>query len=533
MNQLLETNNKAFYTKSMTKSMPDQKILLSFVGNRDPYVENDDDYGPVLSLLQAKQFSRIYLFCTGPDYLERARMVEEIAGSFWTASRFYFVNIDLDSPIDYEEIFSKLKTTVDQVTDKLAHKKTEYYVLLDPGTPQMQTAWFLLAKSGTLKALLLQGIPPRFAAGAYKVKEVNLDSRILPTVSLVESSAAVMAPPDLYKSIEETKWFSLRQGDLIIGNSPDFIQVVEQAKKVSSYEISVLIRGETGTGKGLLARYLHEQSSRRDQPFVAVNCATIGPSLAESELFGHVKGSFTGASRDRIGKFRSAEHGTVFLDEIGDLPLEIQPKLLHTLEAKTLVPVGADKELNVDIRILAATNQDLEKLIEKGKFRRDLYERLNQYTLQLPPLRRRKTDIPLLIKQFLNQWNNKYGENKQIAEEALSYLLEYSWPGNIRELQNSITAMCATALSGPISSELLPAPILAYFKKQRTTPSVPVALPEKGLNLKALLYQIEKEFYGEALKKADGNKEQAAGLLGINGPTFRKALRERFGEDAL
>jgi DNA-binding NtrC family response regulator len=220
----------------------------------------------------------------------------------------------------------------------------------------------------------------------------------------------------------------------------------------------------------------------------------------------------------------------VLLDEVGDLPPDIQPKLLRALEDRTIVPVGADAELKVNVRILAATNQDLEKLISEGRFRRDLYERLAQFSLRLPPLHEWRTDIPLLIRCFLEDWNTRYGESKEISEEALRYLLDYPWPGNVRELANSVVAMCAMALRGPIPADLLPAPVLAHFRRERGTPELPLSLPEGGLDLRALLYQTEKRFYQEALQRARGNREKAAALLDLSAPVFRKALRERFPE---
>ena len=261
----------------------------------------------------------------------------------------------------------------------------------------MQTAWFLLAKSGVLEASLLQGIPPRFAGGAYKVREVNLDSSVLPQVRMLPPRAARRAAPRgrymeipeemaaeammearATASVEAMTAYELppEEEERMVGRHPAFLEVQEKARRVAAYDISVLLQGETGTGKGLLARLIHENSGRARGPFVSLNCSAIGASLAESELFGHVKGAFTGAEHNRPGRFRTAEGGTLFLDEIGDLPPEIKPKLLRALEEKTILPVGADAELKVNVRILAATNQDLSQLIAQGPFRRDLYESL-------------------------------------------------------------------------------------------------------------------------------------------------------------
>jgi transcriptional regulator with GAF, ATPase, and Fis domain len=488
-------------------------------------VEHSEDFGPVLSLLQARAFDRVILFCTGPEYLERAKMVEEICRGFGCAASFRHEILELVSPIDYEEILGKLLRLLVVLRPEL--EGAGLSVLLDPGTPQMQTAWFLLTKSGMLDARLLQGIPPRFAGGTYKVREVNLGSHMFPRMTMrsLETEAAPLLKTRF------TEFPGPAEDEHIVGRDPQFLEVLEKARRVAAYDISVLIQGETGTGKGLLARLIHEKSSRAGGPFVSLNCSAIGASLAESELFGHLKGAFTGAEHNRPGRFRAAEGGTLFLDEIGDLPAEIQPKLLRALEEKLILPVGADAELKVNVRILAATNMDLPRLIEQGRFRRDLYERLAQFTLRLPPLRERHTDIPLLIRRFLKDWNRNYQESKEISEQAMRYLLDYPWPGNVRELANSVTAMCGSCTPGlrkPIPAELLPVAILEHFRRPGSTPKLTLSLPESGLDLKALLYQVERHFYQQALKRATGHREKAAGLLGLNAPAFRKALRERF-----
>ncbi len=500
------------------KSEIKKKFLFSIVGNRDPYVENSDEYGPILSLLEKRDFNRVYLFCTGAEYIERARSVEEIKKESDPSVIFKYITLDLVSPVDYQEIYSKLRAAVDRIMESIGHEKPEISILLDPGTPQMQTVWFLLVRGGYLNAKLLQGVPPKFAGGAYMVREVVLNEDMMPEIKIFFEG----------KGDEVKSWFVSETERKIVGDSPVFKEVLDKALNFARYDISILLQGETGSGKGLLARLIHERSKRASRPFVIVDCAAVSSALIESELFGHKKGAFTGAESERLGKFRAADGGTIFLDEIGELPLDLQPKLLRVLEEKKFHPLGSDKEVTVDVRVIAATNKNLEKLVEEGRFRRDLFERLNQVTLTIPPLRERKEDIPLLIKAFVDEWNRKYGENKGLSERTIEYLVDYPWPGNVRELYNVVTALCASGHSAEIGPKLLPQKILSYFEEPRSVSTLKVEIPEDGLNLKAFLYQVEKDFYEAALRKAGGNKERAAALLGLNPPAFRKALRERF-----
>ncbi len=500
------------------------KALFSFVGNRDPYVETTgEEFGPILSHLQAESYGKVYLICTGPDYFERARTVEEIAKECTDTSKFNFIDLSLNSPIDYEEIYAKLRDAVQTASRSLPLGHAENTVLLDPGTPQMQTSWFLLVKSGTFKARLVQGVPPRFAGGTYKARTVNLDSRVLPDIVIPHAYEGVVfetAPEDYWKSAP---------GLRIIGKSGPFLEAFELASRFSNYNINILIFGETGAGKGIFAKYIHENSRRKEKPMTDLNCSAIPEKLVESELFGHRKGAYTGAETDRLGLFRTADGGTVFLDEIGDLPSSIQPKLLKVIEEQVLTPVGDDTEQRVDVRIIAATNCNLEEKVESGEFRRDLYERLNQGSLTVPPLRDRGQDIIELTIMFLEDWNREYNENRTISPECWDYLLDYSWPGNLRELQNAVATMCAKSMSNVLKPEALPSKILTYFDKEKKMSFRPDELPDAGIDLKAVLFDMEKHYYEEALKKADGNGEQAAKLLRINGAAFRKACRERFG----
>ncbi len=523
------------------------RVLFSFVGNRDPYVEQGGDFGgadldgeqlgPVLSLLNERSFQRVVLFCTGSRYIERARSVQEIARRTDPGVKFNFVDVELSSPIDYQEIYTELKGAIDQFMPSIEHLPYRLSVLLDPGTPPMQTCWFLLVASGYLPAELLQGVPARYAGGSYKARSVELKDGSFPHVFIgrreADETPRVEPPPD-QDTAPSDLWIKSSQTK-VIGTAPPFRELMDTIQRVAQYDVSVVIHGETGTGKEVVARLLHETSSRREGPFVAVNCASIAASLAESELFGHKKGAFTGANSDRLGQFRAAHGGTLFLDEFGDLPSEIQAKLLRALEDHTISPVGSDATRAVDVRVIAATNQEIDSLISKGAFRRDLYERLNQIGVELPPLRRRREDIPLLVRRFVEEWNERYNERKGMSEETMTYLSEYPWPGNVRELQNTVTSLCAMGRSTGIGPGLLPRKILRHFNEARHAAPVSLDIPEEGVDLRAVLSQVEREFYERALNMTGGNAERAAPLLGLKPPAFRKAMRQRFnmsvGED--
>jgi formate hydrogenlyase transcriptional activator len=225
----------------------------------------------------------------------------------------------------------------------------------------------------------------------------------------------------------------------LIGSSPNFLTVVEQLRTVASVDCAVLIRGETGTGKEVVAQAIHDASTRRHQRFVAINCAAIPAPLIESELFGHERGAFTGAVTQRIGRFQSADGGTLFLDEIGELPIELQPKLLRAIQEQEFERLGSSQTTRVDVRIVAATNQSLERMVAERRFRMDLYYRLNVFPISLPPLRERTSDIPLLIDYFLRTFGGRYGRSiDHVSDEVMAAIMRHDWPGNIRELQNFI-----------------------------------------------------------------------------------------------
>jgi two-component system NtrC family response regulator len=290
----------------------------------------------------------------------------------------------------------------------------------------------------------------------------------------------------------------------IVGSSKEMEKVFEVIRKVADTEAAILITGESGTGKELVARSIHANSSRRDAPFVAINCAAIPADLLESELFGHVKGAFTGAVRDKSGKFQVAEGGTLFLDEVGELPLELQPKLLRALQEKEIEPVGGTKIQKLDVRIVSATNLNVDKAIADGAFREDLYYRLSVIPIHLPPLRERRKDIPLLIRYFCA----KHGSEKvTFDKDALDTLVMYPWPGNVRELENTIERLLIMRDSDEISFDELPEKLLA----NSSTASAVVRLPDDGYPLE----QLEREVVVEALERNGWNQTAAARFLRI------------------
>lgn len=309
----------------------------------------------------------------------------------------------------------------------------------------------------------------------------------------------------------------------IVGRSPAMRRLFALLPKIARAESNVLITGESGTGKELVARAIHQLSPRREKPFVVVNCGGIPATLLESELFGYKAGAFTGAKHDKPGLFAQAHGGTIFLDEIGDLPPELQVKLLRVVEYKSFTPLGSPREVQVDVRIISATNKDLEAEVQAGRFRQDLYFRLNVLSVHLPPLRERREDIPLLVEHFLKKYSQRMGKaGLGISEYALRALMEYDFPGNVRELENIIERSVALE-SGPL---ILPETLSFRAEGARTGRDIPVELPPEGLDLEQFLAEIEKRLLKEALARTGGRREEAARLLGLSPRSLRYRLQK-------
>lgn len=314
--------------------------------------------------------------------------------------------------------------------------------------------------------------------------------------------------------------------EAIIGNTPQMRRVVELLRRIAPTSATVLILGESGTGKELVANTIHQQSPRRDAPFVALNVASFPEGIIESELFGHEKGAFTGASTRRAGVFEYADGGTVFLDEVGDMPLGTQVKLLRTLESGEVRRLGSNQPIKVDVRLIAATHQDLEKLIEEGRFRQDLYYRLKVVTIYLPPLRERKADIPLFLDAFLAEFADKHGKHiTGITEAARRVLQHYHWPGNVRELRNCIENMVVLATGPVLDVEDIPSDIVEAVATEGLLALPPGRSPVAQLTGKTVR-EVERELISQTLEHTGGDRKEAARLLGISERTLYRKIKQ-------
>jgi len=337
---------------------------------------------------------------------------------------------------------------------------------------------------------------------------------------LKDPNGNIIGGAETFRDLSEVEHLKLeltsryRVGNLV-SRSPKMRKIFDILPTISNSPSTVLILGETGTGKELLARTIHELSPRKDGPFVAVNCSALPETLLEAEFFGFKKGAFTGAVKDRKGKLEAADKGTLFLDEIGDMPLSIQAKLLRVIQERCFEPIGSNKTISVDIRIICATNKNLEELVEKEKFRKDLYYRINVIKLELPPLRERKEDIPLLVDTFISHFNKVLGKDiKGVSPEAISLLMSYNWPGNIRELENIIERASILCFGDIIDIEHLPEEIISFTKS------------DEALDIKSTKSLMEKQIIINALKQNNYHPVKTAKSLGIHKTTLYRKLKK-------
>jgi len=486
----------------------ENRILFCWLGATDLKAaagEVDIGLGPVAQAVEAMPYTEVVLL---NNWEKKASENYVLWLQEKTSSQITLKHIQLSGPTHFGEIH-QVATAV--ISEKIQEHGPDAGLVfhLSPGTPAMAAVWILLAKT-------------RFSAELIESsKEHGVRTASVP----FDISADFI--PDLLRKPDQTLErlaaglpVAAPEFDDIIHRSEVMQRVVLKARRIAPRSIPVLIEGESGTGKELFARAIHDASPRKDKPFVAINCGAIPSELVESELFGHEKGAFTGANSARVGHFEAAHTGTIFLDEIGELPKEMQVKLLRTVQEGEVKRIGTTQARKVDIRIIAATNRNLIEEVAVGSFREDLFYRLAVAVIKLPPLREREGDVSLLIDRFLEQINresaNEPGyKQKRISPSARNLLLLHSWPGNVRELQNTLTRAAVWSLDEELEEEdireaLLPVPASSGGKDTILYQSL-----AQGIDLPEIMKTVAVHYLERALEKNNGNKTKTAKTLGL------------------
>ncbi|GAX62307.1 response regulator [Candidatus Scalindua japonica] len=398
------------------------------------------------------------------------------------------------------------------ITDLVMHEFDGMRILKETKENSPETEVIIITGHGSVENAVTA---MQKGAATYLLKPININHLRAVVGKVVEKQNIVRSNIELHKQLEEKFGFAG-----IIGNSQQMHRIFSILKQIASTTATVLVVGESGTGKELIARAIHYNGPRKNNPFVELNSAAISESLLESELFGHEKGAFTGALQLRKGKFEYANNGSLFLDEVGDMPLTTQAKLLRLIEDGRIVRIGSNESIKIDVRIIAATNKDLGELVKEGKFREDLYFRFNVICLRLPPLRERQEDIFLLMDSFIKEFSKKNGKNiKDISPEARKILFRYDWPGNVRELRNCIESMIVFNQNGVLDIDDIPEHIYKSNRTALTGPVFPVGVT---------LDEMEKELIKNTLAYVGGNRGETAKILGIGERTLYRKL-EKYG----
>jgi transcriptional regulator with AAA-type ATPase domain len=472
----------------------------------------DEQPGPILSLVAARSFDRIILFST-PSTEENTSATRDALRSSSPKTGIEVRDLPLHDPTDYVAILRGLRPHIRAITDSTT--KANYFIAVSSGTPQMHACWVLLAASGEIPAHILNVRPPRFVSkGRPAVVEVDLTATEFP---LIRSNICSVEPPDVPLSNIDAIVSELG----IVGGHTAIERALEIGAVLASSTAPILILGETGTGKELFARFVHRLSGRPMDRFVPINCAAIPADLVERILFGHKRGSFTGAMSDQIGKFDLADGGTLFLDELAELPLLSQAKLLRVLQDGLVEPLGK-KVHKVNVRVIAATNQDLRRAIQRGKFREDLFYRLNVGEIRLPALRERKSDIPKLALHVLDRVNATLRRPKRLSPWALARLQNHAWPGNVRDLENVLERSARLARQEVLEADdLMISEPVTYADPLAALPE-----PHTGFSLEEYLTSARKQLILRALEVAKGNQSEATRLLGLTPQAVHKFLRK-------
>jgi DNA-binding NtrC family response regulator len=489
--------------------MTTKSWLVSWIGRTDHDAAKNDlvtDLGPIATALSGpKRYDRVYLLTNYPFEQSRDYCTWLEKKCDYADDKVDLYRLDLRSPIDYASIYTEVSSNLKQAG--LPREDVELTFHLSPGTPAMAAIWIILAKT-------------RFPAALIQTSR----ERGREAVDFFFDLANDFLPEFLKRSADRIN--RLASGPTEAG--PSFAKIlhasqsmrdqVALAQRIAVHEVPVLILGETGTGKELFAEAIHSSSRRSDKPFLAVNCGAIPPELANSELFGHKRGAFTGAVSNRKGHFLEADGGTLFLDEVGDLPLATQVRLLRAIQAGEVTPVGESSPVKVNVRVIAATHRDLMADVASGQFREDLFHRLAVGILRLPPLRERGADLPLLLDAFMQQLNRDArgrpeAQEKYLTPEAQRLLLAHSWPGNVRELYHTLLRASIWSTGAEIGATDMIAAILQ--PPQKDTSLLDRSLVP-GFQLQEVLDEVSRIYIDRAFKQAEGRKSAAAKLLGFS-----------------
>ncbi len=491
-------------------------ILLTFTGFHDPYfkglVDEVDQPGPLLTLLKVRKFDHVFLF----DTPKTKKITDQTKNAITKHHREITVNVlelNLSDPTNYKDILRGLKNHLQSIVAD--YPSAKYFISVTSGTPHMHACWILLTAAGVIPARILNVRPPNFVTKEYPlVEEIDLSSFDFPKVRFQDKPIAAA------ESQNDANIVRTQLG--IVGDHPAMQRALEMGAMLAPSQSPVLIFGETGTGKELFARYIHRLSGRPQETFVAVNCAAIPDNLVESILFGHKKGSFTGAINDQVGKFTAADKGTLFLDELGELPTPAQAKLLRVLQDGMVEPVGQTKAHKVNVKIIGATNRDLRKLVRQNKFREDLFYRLNVGEIILPPLRERRSDIPKIALNILDRLNDTLRKPKRLTAMALTRLQAHNWEGNVRDLENVIERSVRLCRKDVLDADdLLITPPVSY-----ADPLAALPVPYEGFVMEEFISSARKQIILRAIEAAKGNQSQAARMLGITPQAVHKFMQQ-------
>lgn len=476
------------------------QILLTFTGFHDPFNPEQSNgqkqAGPVLTVLAHRNFDVVYLLST-PKTAHRSRDTVKAISERHPNLDVREEELMLKDPTNHLGILRQLRQTFSKIQKD--HPDSKYSISLSSGTPHMHACWLLLTASGEIPARLLQPQRPEHTpTGKSPIKDIDITVADFPQVTKpLRSDIEESDEHDLIVACDELG---------IIGRNASFQKALKEASILAQYDQHILLLGETGTGKEHFANLIHHLSQNRAQDIVVVNCGSIPENLVESVLFGHTKGAFTGATTAKIGKFQAADGGVIFLDELGELPLATQAKLLRALEQGEVEPVGSAKPSKVNVQVIAATNKDILTMVKDGEFREDLYRRFAS-TIQIPSLRQRKSDIPALATHILNLWNAKYEKQRRLTPEALQKLNGHAWPGNVRELVNVINNAAIFCPNTSIDADQLDFTKSAYGDKTF------IPEPEVGFSINEFIDNAKEQLVTRAVEKTK-TKAEAAKLLG-------------------